>query len=204
MSTNTEINEIELKFEDLQKNFYQLKGEYDLMVNKKKEIVEKINKYEHDKEITKKAVELLNVVQIVSRDQIKDGFEKLVTFALRYIYNEGYSFQLEFGKRGNLQELNFNVKTPDFEEPANPLDTSGDGVLNIVSVALRAVLLEVSRPKIEGFLILDESFANLSKEFQPNASKFLKELNKKLNRQIIMISHLDYFLEHADNVIELK
>lgn len=202
---------IDQRFEQLEKeveNYSQkvgrVQGEFSFL----KEEIDKLEnyktKYIEDLERSKKAVEVLNMVQKVTRDKIKEGFENLVTHALKYIYSDDYSFQLEFGKRGNLQELHFNIKTPDFEESVNPLDTSGGGVLDIVSLALRAVLIEVSIPKVEGFLILDENFKHLSKEYLENASEFLNELNKKLSRQLILITHQQEFIDKADNLIEVK
>lgn len=204
MKLEQEIDNLESAFDELSNKVGRVQGEVSLMKENYEKTRNLIDKYTVNKENYKKAVEVLSLVQQITRDKIKDNFETLVTYALRFIYSDDYSFSLEFGRRGNLSELDFNIKTPDFEEACDPLDSSGGGVLNIVSVALRAVLLEVAVPKIEGFVLMDESFANLSKEYLENASLFLKELNKKLNRQIIMISHQSYFKENCDNLIEIK
>ena len=58
--------------------------------------------------------------------------------------------------------------------------------------------MELVNPRIEGFIISDESFANLSSEHINRASEFLKELNTKFKRQIIAISHQQQMLDHAD------
>ena len=204
MQISDEIKELETQFDEFSKDVVRVQHEFNLMQKNHEKTKEIINKYEHDSEIHNKAVELLTIVQGVTRDKIKDGFETLVTYALRFIYSEEYAFKLEFGRRGNLQELNFNIKTPDFEEECDPMDTSGGGVLDIISLALRAVLLEVSVPKIEGFLILDESLKHLSKEYLMNASQFLNELNTKLGRQIIFITHQQEFIDNAENTIQIQ
>lgn len=204
MQISNEIEQIQSQFKDFSDDVVKLQHEYKLRSSDIEKSRLLIDQLEYEKITNKKAVELLSVVQGVTRDKIKDGFETLVTHALRFIYSEGYSFQLEFGRRGNLQELNFNIKTPDFEEYASPLDTSGGGILDIVSLTLRAVLLEVSVPKIDGFLMLDESLKHLSKEYISNASQFLNELNKRLGRQIIFITHQQEFIDNAENTIEIQ
>jgi DNA repair exonuclease SbcCD ATPase subunit len=204
MQIADEIKNLETQYDEFSKDVVRVQHEYKLMQENHEKTKELILKYENDREVHKKAVELLTVVQGVTRDKIKDGFETLVTYALRFIYSQDYAFQLEFGRRGNLQELNFNIKTPEFEEACDPMDTSGGGVLDIVSLALRAVLLEVSVPKIEGFLMLDESLKHLSKDYLMNASEFLNELNKRLGRQIIFITHQQEFIDNAENAIEIK
>ena len=73
--------------------------------------------------------------------------------------------------------------------------TDAGGTLNIISLALRIVLMEVASPKIQGFIVSDESFANLSEEHVEQASQFLKEINQKMNRQIIAISHQTKMLD---------
>jgi DNA repair exonuclease SbcCD ATPase subunit len=64
--------------------------------------------------------------------------------------------------------------------------------------------MEVATPKINGFIISDESFANLSEDYVERASRFLKEINQKMNRQIIAISHQPKMLESASKLIEIK
>jgi DNA repair exonuclease SbcCD ATPase subunit len=198
------IKQLEENLEVLGNKVGRLQGEHSTLIKRLKETQDNITTCESDKEKLSKAVELLTLVQGVTRDKIKDGFEQIVTHALQYIYDDSYSFELEFGRRGNLQELDFNIKTPGFEEACSPLDTSGGGVLDIISLALRCVLLEVSVPKIEGFILFDESFKHLSKDYLPFASEFLNELNKRLNRQIILISHQSEFIDNAQNSIEVK
>ena len=204
MNFTNEITELETKVSSLNSSLNSLKGKCSLLSDQIKTGENKIEKLEYNREVYRKSVELLNLVQRATKEKIKEGFEQIVTYALRFIYSADYSFELEFGRRGNLSELDFNVKTPDFKEPFDPKETSGGGVLDILSLALRIALLELSKPKIEGFVILDEPFKQLSKEYLPKAREFLKAINKRIHRQIIMVTHKDELVENADNAIEIK
>ena len=135
------LAQIEIQIEKLSSNLSSLQGQCSLLSEQLKEMNIKISDFKEKKELYAKSVELLNFVQEATKTKIKEGFEKIVTYALRYVYGEDYSFELEFGRRGNLSELNFNVKTPDCKEPLDLLDSQAGGVLDVISVALRITLL---------------------------------------------------------------
>jgi len=198
------INNLKSKLETLANQVGRVQGEYNYIKTESENNAKKIDLLVFQSEQHSKAVELLNKVQTVTRDKIKNEFENLVSYAMNFIYGENYKFHLDFGTRGNLQELNFSIETPEFKEPYDPLDTSGGGILDIVSLALRIVLMEVSQPKIQGFLLMDESLKHLSENYLPNANEFLTEISKKLNRQILFISHESEFINSTHNTIEVK
>lgn len=200
-----QIKQLESSFEEFSQHIGWIQGEYFLLKEQQGKSELLINQLKENEELYSKAIELLSLVQKVSRDKIKEGFEQIVTHALNYIFeSDKYAFELIFGRRGNLAELDFAVKTPDKDEAFNALDTEAGGVLNIISFALRLVLMEVAMPKIQGFILSDESFANLSEDHIEQASKFLKEINQKMNRQIIAVSHQSKMIESADKLIEIK
>ncbi len=198
-----ELNRLESKLISLTTELNSLSGKCALLNEQISASETKLKKLAHKKEIYQKSVELLTLVQKATKEKIKKGFEQIVTYALRYIYNDDYAFELEFGRRGNLQEIDFNVKAPDFKESFDPKDTSGGGVLDILSLALRIALLELAKPKIEGFIVLDEPFKHLSKNYLQRAGTFLKVINERINRQIIMVTHKSELLLDADNIIEI-
>jgi len=197
------LNNLENKLKELNKEVGSLEGQRDLLLSSIDDNQDKVNRLKIAKEQHLKAVEILNLVQKTTRDNIKESFEIVVTHALRYIYSDDYSFELDFNRRGNLGTMDFNIKTPEFTESASPEDTSGGGVLDICALALRMVLLEVSTPKVEGCIILDESLKHLSKDYLYRASQFLNEINKKLGRQIIFITHQQEFIDNAEHSIEI-
>jgi len=199
-----ELQNLKEKANALNNKVQQLKGAYQseqLVYNFN---IAKVEKLSTDTELYSKAVELLSKVQAVTRDKIKNEFENLVTYVLRYITEEDYVFSLVFEKCGNLQELKFAIKTPDCEEELDPLDTRGGGIIDLVAFALRIVLIETSLPKNEGFILCDESFKHLSENYLPKIPLLINELSRKLNRQFIIISHEEAIIEGSFNKIEIK
>jgi len=205
MPTTIELNfnKIEDKLLNITSELDSLKGQCSLLIEQEKESEEKLIDYRDKKEIYKKSVEFWDLVGKETKEKTKKGFESIVTYALRYILNEDYGFKLEFGRRGNLQEMDLNVTSPGCKQPFNPIDRDSGGVLDVASLALRISILELSKPKIPGFLCLDESFKHLDKDLIENARKFIHTISKKIGRQIIMVTHKDELMEGADNVIEL-
>lgn len=207
MPENVILKTLENQFSELTRQLGEVQGEYKHILSEKNMISESLCKLDHDKEIYSKAVELLTVVQKVSQEKIKEGFEGLITHALHYVFENDTSFELAFSRRGNLQELDFNIKKPGFVEAYDMLDTNSGGVINIVSSTLRLVLMEINTPKIEGFLLLDEPFTGVSEDgenYLERAKDFIQEIHEKLNRQIIIISHEKIYAESDYNIIEIK
>lgn len=198
------FKQLEDKSTELNQKLGYISGQCKLLEEQINNSNNKLNNLIRNKGIYKKAIEILTLFQQVNRDMLKKGFESVVTYALRYIFNADYKFELEFGRRGNLQELDFNIQTPDFKGQADPIDTSGGGILDILSLALRVSLLSLNNPKIEGFLVLDEPFKHVSEKYLENCRKFVEVINEKINRQIIMVTHKEEFKKQCKNIIEIK
>lgn len=201
---NQKINNLEEKLSSLKLELAEKQGKFNLLAEQISTSKQKIEDYKNNKMNYKKAVELLASIQKKVNENAKQGIEMIVTHALRYILNENYRFQLIFKKRGNLNELDFGLIFPGEEEAVNLLACSAGGVLDIISVAVRIALISLIKPKVEGFIIGDEIFRNLSTIYLPTASNFLQTINQKLNRQLILITHKQEFLNPENNLIEIK
>lgn len=181
-----------------------LKGKSTLLTTQIADTQKKITECGDKRVLYKKSIEFVALVQSATKDKIKTGFEQIVIYAFQYIFGDNeHGFSLEFTRRGNLQELYFNVKTPDCERLLDPADTAAGGVLNILSLSLRIALLELMRPKVEGLLVWDEPFRDLSKGYLENADKFIKAINQKIHRQIVLITHKKIFLDPEYNLIKI-
>jgi DNA repair exonuclease SbcCD ATPase subunit len=197
------LNYLEKKAEDLQQSLSSLRGQKALLltqVETRKKLLEDLT---HKREIYSKSIEIFTLIQEVTQQQIKEGFEKIVTFALQYVFGEEYKFQLYFERRGNLQECNFKFIDPKGTEITDPMEALGGGVLDVASIALRIALLELHKPKNTSFLALDEPTRNVSAQFIPKCGQFFKEINRKIKRQIIVVTHQEALMEKSDTQIKI-
>jgi DNA repair exonuclease SbcCD ATPase subunit len=199
----SQIENLNRKIEEIKTQKNELEGKSSLLISQIQTSKEKLQDYDQKKEIYKNAVELLTLVQQATKEKFKQGFEDIITYALKYVFNMDYSFELEFGKRGNLNTVDYNIISPGCKEPKNLLNTEAGRILDIVSLALRLALLETTRPKIEGFIVLDEPFKHVNKIYLENAKNFLKSINQKINRQIILVTHKSEFTDNMGKLIKL-
>ena len=198
------LNNIEQSIQKLEENVNSLKGKVNILEQQYEESIANLEELKEQEILNAKSVELLNLVQKATKELIKNLFEKITTHALQYIHQSNdYEFILDFGKRGNLPEMNFCIKTPAMQDAHNILDTRGGGSCDIISLALRFVLLEVA--KNQGLLFLDEPAKMLD---NPETSKkmieFVKETQKDTNRQIFWITHRDEVVDSVNNPIIIK
>ena len=184
-----QLNNLEILIQLLEGQTASLKARLDITEETFVETEQNLSSLKKLDLINKKAIELLNLVQKSTKELICNVFETIVTNALRYVYDsDEYEFKLVLDRRGAKPALKFLLKTPDKQEMHDICSTSGGGEKDIIALALRFVLLEVS--KNEGFLYLDEPFKRLdSEETWYRAIEFIKETQKDTKRQIIIIGH---------------
>lgn len=197
----SELDYLENALQNIKTEKDTRKGKY-LLLNKQIENINiKLAHFIDKKVLYYKAIELLTLVDKNSKEYIKRGFEKIVNFALAFILaSDEYKLIVNCDRRGSLQTIDFDILTPGNQEAHKP----GGFVTSILSLALRVALVEITRPKIEGFLILDEpfsavdTFGNLGR-----AALFLKKINNKIQRQMIVSSHHREFIDIADKAIKI-
>ena len=194
-------SEIKNQISTLEQDVNSLKGKLSLLNKQQEESVTKQKDLQHLQTVNVKSVELLHLVKKVTQEQIKQMFEKIVTEALRYIHqNNDYKFELIFNRRGGLPTLDFAVKTSGMQEAHDIIDSRGGGTCDIVSLALRFVLLEVSQ--MPGFIFFDEPEKHLdSPETLQKMIEFVKEMQKETNRQIFWITHKQEVVDSVINPI---
>ena len=193
--------EIKNKISTLEQDVNSLKGKLSLLNKQHEDAIIKQKDLQHLQMINIKAIELLHLVKKVTEEYIKGMFEKIVSEALAYIYQSNdYKFEVEFGRRGALQEVKFNLKRPELQESHNILHTSAGGSRDVIALALRFVILEIA--KLKGFLFLDEIEKRLDDtETISRMIQFIKEMQQKTGRQIILITHKQEFVDAVPNPI---
>jgi len=119
-------------------------------------------------------------------ETISVNVSKIVTDALKYVFDTDYKFVLEFNvKYGNMSCRMFLYKG---KEVFDIRTQNGDGIADLVAIALRIAVLCMDKRKLRRTLILDEPAGAVSVNYQPMVGKLLEYLSKSLNLQIIMIA----------------
>jgi broad specificity phosphatase PhoE len=150
----------------------------------------------HREEILEQAIAVLNSYADQQQVELHRKIEGLVTHGLRTIFtDQDMVFRLKDDKKGKLATTDFVVVSGDLE--TSVLAARGGGVAAVVGFILRVVLL-LLRPEARHVLVLDESFAQLSAEYEPALAEFIRELCDRTDMQVVLVTHSTAYGDAAD------
>jgi len=147
--------------------------------------------------------EALSYAQQVAKqtqEQVKFQLEDIVNMALNAVYASKYRFSVLIdAKRGGTEAklVLFNENGDELD----PMDSTGGGVCDILSFALRIALLIIS--KNDRVLIMDEPFKFISKDVRESALEIIKRISTDLGVQIICVTHDIELIECSDRVFRV-
>jgi len=183
-----EFKTLEKRFKDARKFLLEAKDDKEYI---KKEIIHH-----------QKALWVFTEVARATQEEIKDKIEKLVTLAIRSIFEREFTFQLRFETKANRV-----YATPVIIEGEHEYDNIkedlGGSMVDIVALALKIVLWSMEEPKKRNIFIVDEPF-RFTGRLVKKAGYMLKYLSQELDFQVIMISHDDELIDICDRVYGVK
>lgn len=178
----------------MRSRYEQGRGQLALLKDQRKQKTEALNQVRANIDLWRKVSVLLTKVSDYARRQLVTHIEETVTAALQTVLaDDSLRFEVEIGERNKTATAEWRVvsRYGDVEVSNNPEDARGGGIVDIVSLALRLALLELSRPRPEGLVILDEIGKMVSAEYRENLAFFLKSYAQKTGRQILMVTHAE-------------
>jgi DNA repair exonuclease SbcCD ATPase subunit len=187
-----------MNIESLQKTITRYYVTKDQTKNEILRIESEIKALKHDQLVLEQVVTLFR--HLIKREVYDhaERFSEIVEQGMRAIFHDqelGFRFDVE-EKRGKVSIQ--CVTTSQEGHEGDPLKAFGGGVASIQSLILRVLVLK--RKKLAPYLFLDESLAALSEEYVQQAALFLKEVCKRFEVNILLITHNKTFQEYADHV----
>lgn len=129
-------------------------------------------------------------------------FDDMVTQGLKsVIFDQNLEFKSTCTQKRDKLWIDLNTII-DGDVQGNALESFGGAVVVLESFILR--LLVSMQQDLARFMILDEPFKQVSKEYISAMSKLCKELCDKLDMDLLMITHTDGLLEFADTVYDAR
>lgn len=192
-----------MNFEKIEKLFNQSKGAYSQVQKSLKETIE-LKKYSEKKlKLIEEAQIFLQTVAQSTQEKLKFQIEDIVNIALETVFPDEYEFKIEFNvSRGKTDaELVFLDKRTG--QTIDPMDASGGGVVDLTCFALRIASWSLEKT-CDNVLILDEPMKFVSRDLIFNVCEIMQRLSKKLNLQIILVTHIPEFVNISDKVFEIK
>ena len=143
---------------------------------------------------------VLKTIGESQREKTIGVFERVITLALKEIFDSTYSFKIEVVSDKRVS-TKFKLIQGDME--LDLLTAVGGGIINVVSFVLKVLILASVRPKRQQVMYLDEQFNNVSADYRPKVAKLLKSFSEQLGIQFTIITHQQEFSDEADVVYNL-
>lgn len=178
------------------------KNKVEILTKRKEDLERKIDELELDK--LEQVSLILQKLSEKQREIAKMRLEELGTQALQYSLGSNYRMVIELSESRKRPQAFLFVIDEDKGIKTSPLDDNGGGIIDIISIALRLVVLQAHEPAIDGPIILDEPFKMVSKEYIPMLSDFLKKISNDFGRQIIMVTHNEFLAESCETRINIE
>ena len=173
-----------------------------------KELIEKdienstnsIKKIAEDINVHKEAEEVINAAILITQEGTKEFIESIVTKALQIVYDDSYSFVMEFNIKRNQTEITLLVQQ---EDQLYELNQLGGGVSDVVSLALRLAFYALTDYNKSNVFVLDEVGRNLGQK-RIKFGEMMKELSECLGLQLIVVTHSGDIAGQADRIYEIE
>jgi len=184
------LSQIEFSLSELRSRYDQALGQKEMKQQEHDQKQAELAQAKHDIALWQQVQVLFSKVSEFARAQLIYRMEETVSAALQAVFMDESEFIINMrtldGKPAAewLMQNNKGVVV-------DPEDGDGGGAYDIVSAALRLSLLELSRPKPGGPVILDEPGKMLDNQTEviPNTGQFLKHYLAQTRRQGLMITH---------------
>jgi len=165
---------------------------------------EKIQKDMNDiNKETDSLLELKDFLMSVSanyRDQLCNLFTSLVTEALTSIFEKDIRFNIKLYSYRNEPAIDVSVIENNLE--VDPQKSCGGGLNDIISFVIKIIFIYLK--KSSRIIILDEPLKFLSRDYIEQSSNFIHDISKRMNIQIILVSHKPDLEISCDKLITIE
>lgn len=155
-------------------------------------------------DVEAKATVLLTSLGEEVQKQAQDQLEQLVTQGLQTIFGTELSFHVVQSVRANQAVTDFVIRSSYTgsdgsvrEVDTSVLDARGGGMAAVVGFMIRLVVMLLTE-KSRRVLLLDETFAHLSREYEPRLAEFMAQIAERAGVQIVLVTHSDAYDDFAD------
>lgn len=189
------------KVDKINKDVESKKAERKFYRKESKSLSDNIIKLEAHKEKIDRANVALQYIIEHKQQSIITMFEDTVTSALQEMFDENYTFKLEFHKRNKMSTVDFTINTGEYAGYLPLKMCHGKAVKETIACALRVMF--VSMMEGRKILILDESFGGIDVEREHKAGLFLNKICEQFGIQLIIVSHKVGVGDSADNKVNI-
>lgn len=195
-----DLNETQIKYNVSTQTINQITNNIYNKTKQKDEYTIKITKFE-------KAHELLSRLKQFKMDSKKDFILTTINTALLDIFGEDITIDIEASSTTDSGKLNMKYDIVLYQNKIeiarneDLTDSNGGGVLSIISILFKILVGYIYSNNT--FYMFDESLSQVSEDYRPRLSKFLRNFCDKYGFTIILVSHNEDLDIHADLIYKL-
>ncbi len=194
-----------MELKDIGVKLSSLSAQRDLLKSQKKDAKKLLSDLKKELINEKKAHVLVTKVGEEIQGEFGDQLSALVTSCLNIVFiDDVYEFKVVFETKRNSTSVRFDLTKNG--KTQGLMDSSGGGVINIVTIGLRFAMYSMSHDKSRNCLIIDEGFGALrGSDNVKRVYEMLDTISKSLGLQLIMINNANEDLDLTEdyNVITL-
>ncbi|NLJ33411.1 MAG: hypothetical protein GX349_02315 [Firmicutes bacterium] len=201
------LSQLQNALMDLQALYHQRRGQQEQLAKEKEKLGKELEKVILKRELLDEVRILFQMTSEHAREQARQTIESMVTRALQYVFGADLEFKIRIEESRARPEAEFFVASSyggEAKVENRPQDARGGGVVDVISLALRLVLLQSARPPLGGPLLLDEPAKHVSAEFAFNVADFLRQAAQVFDRQVIMVTHNHQLSGVADRAFRVE
>ena len=171
-------------------------SERDFLKTQVASLTEEIEGKKAQVEKTIKARWVVTEVAKLTQQYFEGYVEKLVTMAIRSVFERDYKFLVDFEIKSNRSECFLRVQEGDWE-PYTPEDQQGGGIIDVIGETLQPILWSLMEPRSRNTFFLDEPLKNMG-DLIGLGGKVLRMLSHKGKFQLIISTHDVELMKIAD------
>jgi DNA repair exonuclease SbcCD ATPase subunit len=192
----------------------QVNNRYRRLIGRRDQQVHSLDRFEieatkakKDLETVSQAIEVVTQLANGARQEFKTEVDRLVTLAIRGVFDEHFKFDLQLDVKNNRLQCYPVVIETDNGEPVeyDPEDDMGGSILDSIGFAFRILLKKLGKVETRNTLILDEPAKNTGHgELLTRTGQMISELSHSLGLQTILITHDEELMAVADRAWSVK
>ena len=175
-----------MQINELQEEYDQLLARKTVLLVDNKTSKRKVRKIKKEISAHIEARDTIAKVIQLTQFRIRRYIERTVTLAIRSVFDRDYTFHLKFKEQRNKIECIATVK--EHGNIREPKADMGGGLMDIIAIGFRVALLLIEVPRSRMFLFLDQPFSHCGGLIK-KAATMVKELNRELGIQFVIINH---------------
>ncbi|MFA7153665.1 MAG: hypothetical protein WC072_07720 [Methanoregulaceae archaeon] len=210
-------DELSVKLADVRRGVSEERRQIDVDLGRRQALSDelsaeraRVSSEESDQDLYRRCRDFLRQVLEGTQQSIETTFSEFTTAGISSVFGDDKAFRFQFVPTAHGVAVKVHVLKPspyaDGEMiEISPKDAEGGGMLDVISVGLRAGMLELYTPRQDGPLLLDEVDKYIADDEMVQAmGEFLRQYSHGSGRQVIIITHKAGLMAYGDKNFDFR